>query len=473
MIQLRNTLTQSKETLTPLEPGRVGLYVCGVTVYDHCHIGHGRVMVVFDVLSRLLRHEGLKTFYVRNITDIDDKILERARDKGIPYERLTEEMIASFQGDMAWLGVQPPNVEPRATEHIQEMVALVERLLAKGVAYEAGGDVYFRVRSVPDFGVLSKKELDELIAGSRVEVNPKKRDPLDFVLWKAASDTDAGFPSPFGKGRPGWHIECSAMAMRYLGDLLDIHGGGEDLVFPHHENERAQTLAATGKPLANLWMHVGFVTMKDVKMSKSLGNTVYLRDLRASYHPEALRVALLSTHYRSPLDFSLELVENTGRALYRFYVARARQEARLRSGQGGKGRTKEARALKEEFLGSLKDDLNTPKAIGAIFKTLGLLQEKPGVDEETYQELLELYKEAGEILGAFGLEPYAFLERIESAFFKEKRLDQGTLQELVRARELARGQKDFRRADAIREQVKGYGVLLEDTPEGTLVRLDV
>jgi cysteinyl-tRNA synthetase len=263
------------------------------------------------------------------------------------------------------------------------------------------------------------------------------------------------------------------MAMRYLGDLLDIHGGGEDLVFPHHENERAQTLAATGKPLANLWMHVGFVTMKDVKMSKSLGNTVYLRDLRASYHPEALRVALLSTHYRSPLDFSFELVENTGRALYRFYVARARQEARLRSGQGGKGRTKEARALKEEFLGSLKDDLNTPRAIGAIFKTLGLLQEKPGVDEETYQELLELYKEAGEILGAFGLEPYAFLERIESAFFKEKRLDQGTLQELVRARELARGQKDFRRADAIREQVKGYGVLLEDTPEGTLVRLDV
>ena len=472
MIQLRNTLSQSKETLTPNEPGRVSLYVCGVTVYDHCHIGHGRVMVAFDVLSRLIRHEGLKVLYVRNITDIDDKILERATAKGIPYEQLTEGMISSFHSDMEWLGVQPPDVEPRATEHVQEMVVLIQRLLAKGVAYKAGGDVYFHIRSVPDFGVLSKKELDELIAGSRVEVNPKKQDPLDFALWKAATDAEAGFQSPFGKGRPGWHIECSAMAMRYLGDLLDIHGGGEDLVFPHHENERAQTLAATGKPLANLWMHVGFVTMKDVKMSKSLGNTVYLRDLKASYHPEALRLALLSTHYRSPLDFSFDLLENTGRALYRFYLARSRQEARLKAGRGGKGRSKEAHALREEFLGSLKDDLNTPKAIGAIFKTLGFLQEKPGVDEETYQELLGFYKEAGELLGAFGAKPEAFLERIESEFFREKSLDQGMLRELVQERETARGQKDFCRADAIRERVKGYGVMLEDTPEGTLVRLD-
>lgn len=472
-IYLRNTLTGAKEVLVPIRAGQIRLYVCGITAYDHCHIGHGRVMVVFDVLCRLLAHEGFQVDYVRNITDIDDKILDRAKARGIPFEQLTEEIISSFHRDMSWLQLKPPRYEPRASLHIPDMVALIEQLLKKGVAYRSGGDVYFRVRSIPDFGVLSKKDIDALIAGSRVEINPKKQDPLDFALWKAAQEGEVGFSSPFGWGRPGWHIECSAMAMRYLGDLLDIHGGGEDLIFPHHENERSQSLAATGKGLANFWVHVGFVTTKGDKMSKSLGNTVYLKDLRESYHPESLRVALLSTHYRSPFDFSFELLDNVQRALYRFYLALANQESRFRLGQGGADRMQDVAALREEFLDELRNDLNTPKAIGAVFKAASLMQEKPGVDLNTYRALLGFFNEAGEILGAFGSKPQSFLEFLTSVFFQKIGLDRGRLQALIEDRRLAREGKDFQKADAIRQELKGYGILLEDTPFGTQVRLDI
>ena len=303
-IFINNTMTGQKEAFHPLREGSVGLYVCGPTVYDMSHIGHARVFVTFDVVARFLRSLGNDVTYVRNFTDIDDKIIRRANEQGVPSSEISEKFIAEFQKDMASLGVRPADVEPKVTQHIPEIIALIEKIIANGHAYESGGDVYFAVRSFNGYGKLSKRDLDQLEAGARVEVGDKKRDPLDFALWKAAKPGEPFWESPWGKGRPGWHIECSAMSAKYLGETFDIHAGGKDLVFPHHENEIAQSEAASGKTFANYWMHNGFVQIDNEKMSKSLGNFFTIRDVLKTYEAEALRLFLLGTHYRNPINFS-------------------------------------------------------------------------------------------------------------------------------------------------------------------------
>ncbi len=317
-LRIYNTLTRQKEPFTPLVPGEVGMYVCGVTPYDVSHIGHARSALVFDVVARYLRDRGYRVTFVKNYTDVDDKIIARANQLKVPIAELTERYIKAYEDDMAKLGVMPPTKAPRATEHIPEMVELIERLVSAGSAYVVDGDVYFEVARFPAYGRLSGKNLDELLAGARVDVNERKRDPRDFALWKAAKPGEPSWPSPWGPGRPGWHIECSAMAMKYLGETLDLHGGGEDLVFPHHSCEIAQSEAATGKPFARFWLHNGFVNLGSEKMSKSLGNTLTIEALLKRHDPEALRLYLLQTHYRNPVEFTEEGVAGMRRPLERF-----------------------------------------------------------------------------------------------------------------------------------------------------------
>ncbi|MGH7386642.1 MAG: cysteine--tRNA ligase, partial [Candidatus Rokuibacteriota bacterium] len=312
-----NTLARRKEDLAPVHPGEVRMYVCGVTPYDLSHIGHGRSGIAFDVMRRYLQYRGYAVKLVKNFTDIDDKIIRKANQEGVSAREVSERYIEEYRADMASLGIAPADVEPKATEHVPQMVALIERLIAKGVAYPVEGDVYFEVRRFPGYGKLSGKNLEELRAGARVEVDERKRDPMDFALWKATKPGEPSWKSPWGQGRPGWHIECSAMAMQYLGERLDVHGGGEDLVFPHHENEIAQTEAETGKPFSRYWLHNGLVNLAAEKMSKSLGNTLTIKDLVRRHDPEALRLYLLGTHYRHPLEFADERVVEAGRALAR------------------------------------------------------------------------------------------------------------------------------------------------------------
>src|SRR5438445_1342572 len=313
-------MTRTKEELVPLTPGEIRMYSCGVTVYDLSHVGHAKMMIVFDVIARYLKAAGYRVTFVRNFTDIEDKIIRRANEEGVPAREISERYIAAFREDIAALGVEAPDAEPKATDHVAEMVALIERLVAGGYAYVMDGDVYFEVRRFPAYGKLSGKNLDELLAGARVDVDERKRDPRDFALWKAAKPDEPSWPSPWGPGRPGWHIECSAMAMRYLGESFDIHGGGEDLIFPHHECEIAQAEAVTHKPLARYWVHNGFVNLAKAKMSKSLGNTLTIRDIVKRHHPEALRLWILGTHYRHLLDFAEGRIEDAERALERFAV---------------------------------------------------------------------------------------------------------------------------------------------------------
>jgi len=316
-VRVFNTMTRTKEELVPITPGEIRMYSCGVTVYDLSHVGHAKMMIVFDVIARYLRFAGYRVTFVRNFTDIEDKIIRRANEEGVPAREISERYIAAFRDDIAALGVQAPEVEPKATDHVPEMIALIERLVSGGYAYVVDGDVYFEVRRFPAYGKLSGKNLDELLAGARVDVDERKRDPRDFALWKAAKPDEPAWPSPWGPGRPGWHIECSAMAMRYLGESFDIHGGGEDLIFPHHECEIAQAEAVTHKPFARYWVHNGFVNMGKDKMSKSLGNTLTIRDIVKRHDPEALRLWILGTHYRHLLEWSDERVEEAARALAR------------------------------------------------------------------------------------------------------------------------------------------------------------
>ena len=319
-LRIYNTLTGKKEDFVPLHENRVGLYVCGVTVYDLCHIGHGRSAVVFDTIYRYLRYRGYEVTYVRNFTDIDDKIIKRANDEGVDFKAIAEKYIEEFNIDMGRLGLEKPSVEPKATEHIPEMIQLISILVEKGFAYQRNGDVFFSVERFKDYGKLSKRNLDEMQAGARVEIDEKKENPLDFALWKASKPGEPSWESPWGKGRPGWHIECSVMSQKYLGETFDIHGGGKDLIFPHHENEIAQSEAATGKPFVRYWIHNGFVNINKEKMSKSLGNILTLKEIFKDWHPEVIRLFLLSHHYRSPLDYSVDSLSEAKAGLDRFYT---------------------------------------------------------------------------------------------------------------------------------------------------------
>ncbi|QOR38780.1 cysteine--tRNA ligase [Billgrantia diversa] len=460
-MQIYNTLTRRKETFTPIEPGKVRMYVCGMTVYDYCHLGHARVMVAFDVVTRYLRWRDYDVTYVRNITDIDDKILKRADENGESIAALTERMIDAMHEDEARLSVLRPDQEPRATGHVPEIIAMVKSLINKGYAYPAvNGDVYYRVRKFEGYGKLNNRNLDEMRAGARVGVDEHKEDPLDFVLWKAAKPGEASWPSPWGEGRPGWHIECSAMSTCCLGDTFDIHGGGPDLTFPHHENEIAQSEAATGKPYVNTWMHAGAVRVDQEKMSKSLGNFFTIREVLEVHDPEVVRYLLVASHYRSPINYAPDSLAEARKSLERFYTALAGldQESGEQPGQGEvDGR------FAERFTAAMDDDFNTAEALSVLFELARELnrakKETPGLASGLALELRRL----GGVLGLFGQDPLAFLKGDQAAL----PLAEAEIEARIAQRTAAKQARDFAKADAIRDELAALGIVLKDTPEGT------
>ena len=451
-----NTLTRGKEDLAPLHAGLVRMYVCGVTVYDLSHIGHGRSAIVFDVMRRYLKHRGHAVKFIKNFTDIDDKIIRKANQEGVSAQEISERYIEEYRTDMASLGVAPADIEPKATEHVPQMIALIERLIAKGVAYPVEGDVYFEVRRFPGYGKLSGKNLEELQAGARVEVDERKRDPMDFALWKATKPGEPSWKSPWGQGRPGWHIECSAMAMQYLGEVLDVHGGGEDLIFPHHECEIAQSEACTGKPLARYWVHNGMVNMGKEKMSKSLGNTLNIREIVKRHDPDALRLWMLGTHYRNMIEWSEERVEESARALDR--LARLLHDAVTVRDAGGAASLPPALAeFRTRFEKAMDDDFNTPQALGVLF--------------DFGRALAEARDRQAGAPGAFGagVAELAQLARVLGLFGRGAPVDGpgAAVERLVTARGEARARRDFKRADELRDEIARLGWLVEDTPTGS------
>ncbi|TFH86811.1 cysteine--tRNA ligase [Billgrantia azerbaijanica] len=454
-MQIYNTLTRRKETFSPIEPGKVRMYVCGMTVYDYCHLGHARVMVAFDVITRYLRWRGYDVDYVRNITDIDDKILRRAEENDETITALTERMIAAMHEDEARLGVLRPDHEPRATRHVGDIIAMIETLVDKGYAYAAdNGDVYYRVRRFADYGKLNNRDPDEMRAGARVEVDEHKEDPLDFVLWKAAKAGEASWPSPWGEGRPGWHIECSAMSKCCLGETFDIHGGGPDLTFPHHENEIAQSEAANDKPFVNTWMHAGAVRVNQEKMSKSLGNFFTIREVLEVHDPEVVRYLLVASHYRSPINYAPESLLEARRSLERFYTA---LEGVTPTDGSVDGR------FAERFVAAMDDDFNTPEALSALFELVRELNRaKQEAPEQAPALAFELRRLAG-VLGLLGQEPSRFLQGGATAL----PLPEAEIEAKIAARAEAKRARDFATADAIRDELAALGILLKDSREGT------
>ncbi len=453
MLKIFDTLSRAKREFAPIEAGRVRMYVCGMTVYDYCHIGHARVLVVFDVVQRWLRASGYAVTYVRNITDVDDKIIRRAAEAGEPVEALTERFIRYMDEDAARLGVQQPDQEPRATRYVPEMLAMIDVLERRGLAYRAGsGDVNYAVRKFPGYGKLSGKSLDELRAGERVEVDPDKHDPLDFVLWKRAKAGEPAWPSAFGPGRPGWHIECSAMSTTLLGRHFDIHGGGEDLQFPHHENEIAQSEGAHGGAFVNYWMHNGFVRVDEAKMSKSLGNFFTIREVLERYDAEVVRFFILRAHYRSPLNYSDKHLDEAQAGLARLYTA-------LKGADQAPAPIDWSEAHAARFRTAMDDDFNTPDAIAVLFE---LANE---VNRGGSAALATQLKALGGILGLLERPADAFLRGDLPAGWTVERIEA-----LIAARNAARKAKDFAEADRIRQALLDAGIVLEDTPQGTTWR---
>ena len=452
---LHNSLNRQKEPFVPLVAGKVGLYVCGVTVYDLSHVGHARVMVVFDLLYRWLRHLGFEVAYVRNFTDVDDKIIRRATERGIDCGELTSEMIAAFHEDIDALGCLRPTVEPLATTHIDEMQALIARLIERGHAYLAdSGDVLYAVRSFAPYGRLSGKNIDDLESGARVEVDESKRDPLDFALWKRAKPGEPFWPSPWGNGRPGWHIECSAMSCKHLGESFDIHGGGMDLKFPHHENEIAQSVAAGDGQFARYWLHNGFVNINSEKMSKSLGNFFTLREVYGRYRPEVLRYFILATHYRSPLDYSDAALDQARNSLDRIYTTKSRAASHWQE------RHTPMNDWVDRFSAAMNDDLNTPEALAVLFELVRESNRLLDLGEEAAEPLTTLAW-ACRLLGVAQMEPEAWFKGDEDAD------EAAAIEALIAERTAAKKNRDFARADAIRAQLGEMGIVLEDSPSGT------
>jgi cysteinyl-tRNA synthetase len=470
MIRIHNSLTGQKEVLTPITPGQLRMYVCGLTVYDYVHIGHARMLLVFDVISRYLRYRGFKLNYVRNITDIDDKIIRRAAENGEPIAALTERFIAAMHEDCARLGILPPEHEPRATQFVPQIIAMIEELLRRAYAYvAANGDVMYAVARFPGYGRLSGKRLADLRAGARVEVDEAKRDPLDFVLWKAAKPGEPAWQSPWGPGRPGWHIECSAMSTALLGTHFDLHGGGLDLKFPHHENEIAQSCAASGDQFVNLWMHNGFVNVDEEKMAKSRGNFFTVREVLPTLrHPEVLRFFVLSSHYRGPINYSLEQLEQADATLNRIYMGlRGVRPAPAVAGEHT-GR----------FLESLDDDFNTPEALAVLQNLLREMNTaKDAGDDARVAALGAELKSLGNVLGLLTvpLEEWARLGKpanpdlqagASPATRDHASLDDGQVEARIAARAAARKAKNWAESDRIRDELVAAGVLLEDKPGG-------
>ena len=492
-MQIYNTLTGKKEEFVPLEPGRIKMYVCGITVYDLCHIGHARSSIVFDVIYRFLTSLGYQVSYVRNFTDIDDKILRRAAAEGVDYRTIADRYIATFHEDMEALGLLPPTMEPLATEHIPEMLEIVGRLVEKGVAYKAGTDVYFSVEGFSGYGKLSGRELEDMVAGARVEVDENKRNPMDFVLWKGAKPGEPSWESPWGPGRPGWHIECSAMARKYLGATFDVHGGGKDLVFPHHENEIAQAEAAFGAPFARYWVHNGFVNINNEKMSKSLGNFVTIRDVLESVHPESLRLFVISKHYRSPVDFCDETVGEAERGLERLYST---LEAALEKTAKEGSAAYPAEELKKQdpelyekteslpglFFEAMENDFNTAQAVGYIFTLQRNLQRfldkfgrknlKGPAARLAAMSADSLVKHC-RTMGLLMLAPEVFFDLQRRLKLKTTGMSEEELNDLIALRHKARSEKNFAEADRIRKVLEDRRIQLEDSPEGTKWRVSL
>jgi len=479
MLHIHNTLTRTKELFTPIDPAHVRLYVCGMTVYDLCHLGHARVMVVFDMVYRYLRRlygEGHVT-YVRNITDIDDKIINRARENNEDYDLLTDRFIKAMHEDAATLGILPPDAEPRATAHINAIISMIARLIDKGYAYVAGnGDVYYDVSRFESYGRLSGKRLEELRVGARVDVGEAKDDALDFVLWKAAKPGEPRWDSPWGAGRPGWHIECSAMSVHCLGEHFDIHGGGMDLMFPHHENEIAQSEAASGQHFVNVWMHNGFVRVDEEKMSKSLGNFFTVREILQRYKPEVIRFFILNSHYRSPLNYTNENLDEAKAKLNRLYTAL--------SGVKADGMVDEDNDNARRFYAAMDDDFNTPDALAVLFEMARELNRaKEQGDDKVCVELASRLKSLGKVLGLIQGDPKQHLQGMTTTVYPETgsvsegggvpevtRDESDTINNLIAKREKARTEKNWAESDRIRDELKAMGIILEDTAKGTTWR---
>ncbi len=455
MLKIHNNLTNRKETFIPIEPGKARMYVCGMTVYDYCHLGHARVLVVFDVVYRYLQKSGYDVTYVRNITDIDDKIINRANESGEDIDALTGRFIQAMHEDAEALNVLPPTREPRATRHIQEILDMIQKLIDRGYAYRAGeGDVYYAVSRFEGYGKLSGKALEDLRAGARVEVAEGKRDPLDFALWKAAKPGEPAWASPWGEGRPGWHIECSAMSTCCLGNHFDLHGGGADLQFPHHENEIAQSEGATGEKFVNYWMHNGFVRVNEEKMSKSLGNFFTIREILERYRAEEIRYFILTSHYRSPLNYDDEHLDNARAALTRFYTAlRGLPDAAPAGGED----------LRARFMAAMDDDFNTPEALAVLFELAREINRVRKQDRCQAAGLAAELRRLGEVLGILQSDPETYLRGEGGANgFSDEQID-----ELVAQRLAAKADRNWAEADRIRDRLQQAGVVLEDGAGGT------
>tara|TARA_R110000868_G_scaffold155041_8_gene381449 strand:- start:1286 stop:2671 length:1386 start_codon:yes stop_codon:yes gene_type:complete len=457
-LTIYNTLSKTKETFKPLIGNQVRMYVCGMTVYDFCHIGHARVMVAFDVVSRWFRHSGYDLTYIRNITDIDDKIIRRANENGETFQQLTGRMIDAMHEDEARLNVLRPDQEPKASEHIQGMHSMIQTLIDKGFAYAPGnGDVYYRVSRFADYGKLSRKKTEDLRSGARVEVDEAKEDPLDFVLWKAVKPGEPSWASPWGEGRPGWHIECSVMSTCCLGNTFDIHGGGPDLVFPHHENEIAQSEAATGEQYAASWMHAGAVRVDGEKMSKSLGNFFTIREVLEKYHPEVVRYLLVSSHYRSAINYSEDNLKEAKGALERFYHAlKGLPQAEPKGGE----------VFAARFAAAMDDDFNTPEACAVLFDMVREVNRLKESDLGAAASLAARVQQLADVLGVLQLEPDAFLQAGAAG-----KIDSAAVEALIQARLQARADKNWAESDRIRDELTAMGVVLEDGKGGTTWRL--
>ncbi|MDY0132079.1 MAG: cysteine--tRNA ligase [Desulforegulaceae bacterium] len=462
-LKIYNTLSGQKEDFVPVKENKVNIYVCGPTVYDYSHIGHARSVVVFDTVVRYFRFLGYKVTYVRNFTDVDDKIIKRANETKMTSEEVSLKFIDEFTKDMTALNALKPDFEPKATEHINEIVALVQDLIEKGYAYEVEGDVYFRVEKFEDYGKLSGRSLEDMKAGARIEIDKRKESPFDFALWKSAKQGEPYWETPFGKGRPGWHIECSAMSSKYLGESFDIHGGGKDLIFPHHENEIAQSEAVHGKNFVKYWMHNGFVRIDHEKMSKSLNNFLTIKDTLKSWHPEVVRFFLLSKHYRSPIDFTDDSLKEAEASLDRIYSFFERIE-NFKSDFGNQ----EKSSFWNEFIEAMNDDFNTAKAIGVIFEGVREANRLIDSGENTKKANLianEIVK-MGNCLGILFLTPEDYFKNKPSK--SDLEITPEEIENLIEERKTARTNKDFQRADEIRDELLEKGVVLEDKPGKTI-----
>ncbi len=488
-MQIYNSLHNKKEEFKSLQSGKVGIYTCGVTVYDLCHIGHARSIIAFDVIYRYLEYRGYEVTFVRNFTDIDDKIINKANKEGVSFKEISEKYIKEYYIDIGKLNIKKPTFEPKATDHIQEMIDFIKVLIDKGYAYKSEGDVYFEVERFKEYGKLSGKNINDLMAGARIEISDKKKNPLDFALWKKSKENEPYWDSPWGKGRPGWHLECSVMSMKYLGETFDIHGGGKDLIFPHHENEIAQSEAYSGKPFAIYWVHNGFVNINKEKMSKSLGNFLTIREITQKIHPDILRFFLLTSHYRSPIDFSEENIKNAANSymklnysLEKLYNIIDSEKREWVEDPNLKNLTKSQKKLltklketENNFFAAMDDDFNTAQAIGYIFDFL------PELNKIIYAPNLNVTKDlisllfkiknffinVSKILGLFSLAPQDFIKLEKERFLKKNNLDEKFILKKIEERSKFRKEKQFEQADIIRKELEALGISLEDTPKGT------